>query len=155
MKDPDAPGWRSPNTIAHLAALLTSIGALAAAFQACSRPEPTEEKADKVYETLRERVEEQTAAQRQTAQDLRELRAWMAGYLRSTGVRLPDSPGGAPAASVRVVLEPAPAGSIAPVVVPRPTTRSPIAQGVRVLTPLPSPKASSQAVPLPANADAL
>lgn len=153
---PPSRGWKHPSVLAHFAALVTSIGALAASFQACSRPPPPEEKADRVYETLRERVEEQAEAQRQQGQDLRDLRAWLRGYFQATGVRIPDPPGTAPAAPVRVVLEPAPAGSSAPMVAaPKRPGRPPEPQGVRVLTPLPAPRPVTSGAALPANADAL
>jgi hypothetical protein len=134
--------WRDPAVIAHVTALVTAIAALAAS---CEGPARGEAKTDKVYDTLRDRVEQQSGVLKQNGDDLRDLRAWLKGYFAATGVRIPDPAGGGKSQHVALAIEPV----LSPIAPPS------ASQPVRVLTPLPMPKEAPIRPELPANADSL
>lgn len=116
------------------AAVAVVVGSFAAL-----KPTPKDERVDDAYKQLGEAVTKLDSHQRSTDSSLEGLRAWLAGYLASTGVKVAE-PRGAPPAAV-VELQPAP-------LVTSDTITPHQAPAVQVRTPLPLPPASSKPVVL-------
>lgn len=122
-----------------LPAILMALAALVTAAGAFTRKDSDE--SEKVYTTLREVVMKQSEEQAKTRKDLDDLRSWIAGYLKATGVKVPDPPG----------VEPVPALDLAPTpLVKSGTARTASgAPAIQVRDPLPAPAASVAPVQLP------
>jgi hypothetical protein len=142
-------GRRNAAFWANAGAVLMGLGACIAAASQCSKPPPPELKAAQVYDTVKGELDRLARVQGQQHDDLVQLRAWLSGYFKATGVRVADPPGTPAAPPLLLSVEPSPAASVSPVVVKRPGS-APKPAAVRVLKPLPSPAPSARAPSLPA-----
>lgn len=103
------------------------------------KPAPKDTRVDDAYSETAKAIKTLEAHQSSTDSSLEGLRAWIAGYLASTGVKVAE-PRGAPPAAI-VELQPAPLVS-SDTITPRQ------APAVQVRTPLPLPPASSKPIVL-------
>lgn len=92
-----------------------------------NRPPPPEGNVEEVLRALREETRRQDREIRRLHGDVTELRSWIAGYLRSTGVRVRDPEDAAPSEPVEVTA-------------PLRKKRGPVEPAPEVRTPMPAPR---------------
>lgn len=130
---PRRRGWEDQLTKVA-AAVAVIVGAFAA-----FKPTGRDPRVDEGYKNLSDAVQKLDEHQRSSDSSVEGLRAWIAGYLASTGVKTVDPPGAPPRAIVE--LQPAPLQS-------DDVVRPGAAPAVQVKTPLPLPPASAKPVVL-------
>lgn len=101
-----------------------------------NRPPPPEDNVEEVLKALKEESLRQDREIRRLHDDVTELRSWIAGYLRATGVRVRDPEDAAPSEPVEVTA-------------PLRKKRSPLEPAPEVRTPMPSPRPLGTAREIP------
>jgi hypothetical protein len=124
----------------RLTKVATAVAVILGAVAALKPAVPTkDERVDDAYKNLSTAVHEIDAHQRSSDASIEGIRAWLAGYLSSTGVKVIDPPGAPPRSIVE--LSPAPLQT-------DDVVRHGAAPAVQVKTPLPLPPASAPPVVL-------